>query len=319
VKIAIIGAGMAGLSCGDALVRAGHEATLFDKGRGVGGRMSTRRTETVAGQAFFDHGAQYFTARDPGFLAVVGDWESRNVAARWPDAGHDAWVGVPGMNAVIRDMAARHDVELGFLAKGLVKDDGRWHVAGESGARGPFDAVVVATPAEQAASILALHDFDMARAALQARSQPCWTAMYAFARPIALHADFLKDVGAIAWAARNNAKPGREALECWVVQANPTWSSEHLEESADAIAQALQGLLEKAVGAPLPEIVYSAAHRWRFAMSSGSGHGALWNPYIRLGVCGDWLVGARVECAWLSGQDLARKLAGVKSSAPETG
>lgn len=57
MRIAVIGAGIAGLACADELRRHDHPVTLFDKGRGPGGRMSTRRLDTPAGQASFDHGA----------------------------------------------------------------------------------------------------------------------------------------------------------------------------------------------------------------------------------------------------------------------
>jgi predicted NAD/FAD-dependent oxidoreductase len=53
------------------------------------------------------------------------------------------------------------------------------------------------------------------------------------------------------------------------------------------------------------------AHRWRYALSPGTGDGALWNPDIGLGVCGDWLLGPRVECAWLSGRMLADSCIGT--------
>ena len=108
--IAIVGAGIAGLSCADALTNMGHDVILLDKGRGPGGRMSTRRMDTPLGQVAFDHGAQYFTARDPGFCAQVDVWAEHGIVARWPQAAVDAWVGVPGMNAVIKAMAAWHDV-----------------------------------------------------------------------------------------------------------------------------------------------------------------------------------------------------------------
>ena len=61
MQFAIIGAGMAGIACADALQAAGHAVAVFDKGRGPGGRMSTRRMETPLGTVAFDHGAQYFT------------------------------------------------------------------------------------------------------------------------------------------------------------------------------------------------------------------------------------------------------------------
>ena len=301
---------MAGLSCADALRQAGHEASLFDKGRGAGGRMSTRRLQTALGEVSIDHGAQYFTARDPDFVEQTLQWQRHGVAARWPAAAPDAWVGVPGMNAVIRHMARPHRVSWGSLVTAISQSFGRWSLTCTDGTHGPFDGVIVAVPAEQAAPILSLHDFTMARLALLARSQPCWTAMFVFDRPLEGLPPIVRDCGTIAWAARNNAKPGRSDTENWVVQASAAWSTERLEAPQAEIAALLLAVLAEA-GARMPSPpVSTSAHRWRFALSAGLGSGAMWNPDLRLGICGDWLLGPRVECAWLSGRMLACKILG---------
>ena len=105
MNFAIIGAGMAGLACADFLTADEHSISLFDKGRGPGGRMSTRRLQTSRGEVTIDHGAQYFTARDPAFRRLVSTWSELGIAAPWPQVSADAWVGVPGMNAIIKQMA----------------------------------------------------------------------------------------------------------------------------------------------------------------------------------------------------------------------
>ena len=64
---AIVGAGMAGIACARTLVQAGHRVTLFEKSAGIGGRMSTRRSQFGT----FDHGAQYFTVRDARFARAL--------------------------------------------------------------------------------------------------------------------------------------------------------------------------------------------------------------------------------------------------------
>ncbi len=308
MEFAIIGAGMAGLACADALSAAGHRVALFDKGRGPGGRMSTRRLPTPLGQAAFDHGAQYFTARDADFARLVRGWGDLGIAAPWPPAGGDAWVGVPAMNAVIRHMAAAHAVTWGRLVSGMARRNRQWWLADGQGEHGPFDAVVVAVPAEQAAAILSLHDFQMARRALAARFQPCWTGMFAFDRRLDELPPVIRHRGGIAWAARNSAKPGRSGPEAWVVQASACWSGARLEAPANEVSALLLAALADAAGRALPEPVAAAAHRWRYALSSGTGEGAMWNRDAGLGVCGDWLLGPRVECAWLSGRMLARRL-----------
>lgn len=311
MDFAIIGAGIAGLACAQELGAAGHRVTLFEKGRGAGGRMSTRRLQTPLGDVSFDHGAQYFTARDPAFRRAVKKWSELGIAAPWALAGVNTWVGVPGMNAIVKSMAATETVHWGKLVTGIICRNHKWWLMSESGDTGPFDAVVLAIPAEQAATILSLHDFSMTRTALMARSQPCWTGMFVFDRYLDGLPSVIRTPGDVAWMARNSAKPGRPGPETWIVQASGTWSRARLEMGADDVAELLLGALSQATGAELPQPVTALAHRWRFALSAGTGDGALWNRDLGLGVCGDWLLGPRVESAWLSGRMLAQRCLGV--------
>lgn len=305
MTIAIIGAGMAGLSCATALAAAGRATRLFDKGRGPGGRMATRRLDTPLGEASFDHGAQYFTARDPAFQALVADWAASGLVARWPAAGEEAWVGTPAMNAPVKALAAPLEVAWGARVDRIDRDRGGWRLFGDSIPDTRFDAVVIATPAEQAAPLLAPWDPDLATLAAGTRSAPCWTLMAAFADRLPL-ADCLKYHGIIGWAARNSAKPGRHGPESWVVQASALWSTNHLEEPAESIVAPLLAALSEAAGRVPPEILVASAHRWRFAKSGVTPRGALLNADLRLGACGDWLEGPRVESAHLSGVRLAK-------------
>ena len=310
MRIAIVGAGMAGMSCGQRLSRLGHEVRLFDKGRGPGGRMATRRMEDGGTTLHFDHGAQYFTARDPRFVEQVAHWEASGVAARWAAAGDDAWVGTPAMNAPLKAMAGELGVQFRTRIEQLVRDGEGWQIDGEGAPDARFDAVLVAVPAEQAGPLLQPHAPAMARLADQTASDPCWTLMAGFEAPLALVQDTLRQRGPIGWAARNNAKPGRANEECWVIQASPEWSRAHLEEDAETVAAALLAELAEANGGPLPRQLGATAHRWRFARSGTAGEEALWDAEQRIGVCGDWLIGPRVEAAYISGLLLAEAVGG---------
>ena len=310
MQIAIVGAGMAGLSCATRLAALGHEIALFDKGRGPGGRMATRRVEADGTMLRFDHGAQYFTARDPRFVEQVARWEREGVVARWDAAGEDAWVGTPAMNAPIKAMAGRHDVQFGTRIEQLLRDGDGWQLDGEGAPDRRFDAVVVALPAEQAGPLLQQHASAMGDLADTTSSAPCWTIMAAFEQRLPSEQDTIRHHGAIGWAARNNAKPGRGSAECWVVQASPDWSRTHLEDEATAVETALLDQLADAIGAPLPPRLAISAHRWRFARSGAAGKEALWDAQQRIGVCGDWLIGPRVEAAYLSGRILAETVGG---------
>ncbi|MFM7027289.1 MAG: NAD(P)/FAD-dependent oxidoreductase [Chakrabartia sp.] len=311
-SIAIIGAGISGLSCASALLAQGHRLTLFDKGRGPGGRMSTRRFETPLGETLADHGAQYFTARDPAFLEEVLRWESAGIATRWPDVSADAWVGLPTMNNIVRHLAQGFDVHWNSRIDGLSRTETGWSVTGVDDDQAEYHAVVLAIPSEQAVTFLAHHDFDMVRKAMLARFQPCWTAIYAFEGILPMALPFLRDRGPIGWAVRELAKPGRSGMERWVVQANASWSAEHLNMPADDVADQLFLALQSELGETLPVPIARSTHRWRFAMSSGLDAGSLWNPSLGLGVCGDWMLGPRIESGWLSGHHLARSIAAAR-------
>lgn len=311
---AIIGAGIAGLSCASALTAAGYQVTLFDKGRGPGGRMASRRFETPHGEAIADHGAQYFTVRDPQFAAQVSCWAQDGLVVPWPEISDDAWVGVPTMNAIIRHMARPFDVRWSSRVEAIHRTPSGWQLQG-SGTNQNFMAVALAIPSEQALTFLAQHDFDMARSAMLARFQPCWTGLFAFDRPLATHRSVIRDEGAIGWASREGAKPGRSGIECWVVQATASWSAAHLEEDEHQIAPALLDALSASLGLSDLQPIAHSTHRWRYAMSSGLGKPALWNAQHALGVCGDWLLGPRIECGWLSGQALAQAMVNTSISA----
>lgn len=308
MRIAIVGAGMAGLACAERLAAAGRDVALFDKGRAAGGRMSTRRLATPEGEAAFDHGAQYMTARDPAFRARLERWRDAGLVARWPAAGQDAWVGTPGMNAPVRAMAAALGVRWEARVERLSRGAQGWHLGGEGIDEGPFGAVVVAVPAEQAVELLGACDRDMAGRAAATPSDPCWTVMAAFAERLPIE-DVIRDAGPIGWAARNSAKPGRSGPESWVIQAGPAWSRANLERGRDEVARDLASIFATSCTTSR-EIapITLAAHRWRYARSGAAGDGLLWDPMARLGACGDWLLGPRVECAWLSGDRLAEAI-----------
>lgn len=307
MAIAIIGAGMAGLTCASQLAKGGKDVVLFDKGRGPGGRMATRRAEVDGETLHFDHGAQYFTVRDGRFAAQVEAWDAAGVVARWPAAGAGAYVGTPGMNAPIRAMAETHDTRFGVRIENLARVENGWQLDGEGVPDKVFEAVIVAVPAEQVGALAAPHTPQLAAMASKAISDPCWTVMVAFCGKLDAP-DTLRKAGAIGWAARNSAKPGRSGEECWVIQGSPDWSRAHLEEDAADVTALLLDAFAATLGTDLPPLRHAAAHRWRYAMSGGAGEGAWWDTGQRIGACGDWLLGPRIECAFLSGYALAEKV-----------
>jgi renalase len=313
-EILIIGAGMAGLSCAVHLSGAGLAPGLIDKGRGPGGRMAARRA-TIEGQTVsFDHGAQYFTARDPAFHAAVNAWEAAGAAARWPAAGAEAFVGTPGMNGPLKAMAESLEVRWGVRALSLTRVGALWRIAtdvGEVTAR----IVLVALPAEQAHALLADVAGDLAAIPAGVHSAPCWAVLAAFGAPLPLSEDVLRSGRAVSWAARNSAKPGRAGAECWVIHASQERSRELLDCSKDEVAALLLDDFREAAGLKaLPPTQHLDAHRWLYALPEvAEGGAARFDAAARLGLAGDYLHSPRVEGAWLSGRALAQAV--VRESA----
>ena len=342
-NIAVIGAGMAGIACARTLLQAGHRVTLFEKSRGLGGRMATRSSPFGT----FDHGAQYFTVRDTRFeralQTVAGlckpwsanavrvlDAQGRIAAAGLP-APEAHWVPTPGMNALAQrwgqPLQQLGQIELETRVRHLDRDalhPHQWelHTAGEGATQHVycgFDAVLLAIPAEQARLLLnttALAD-GLSQQIDRVQMAPCWTLMLAF--PQAMQPG-LSALGPqwnaarsthhrIAWLARESSKPGRGAVERWTVQASAAWSQEHLEDDAERVQAKLRKAFSEITGIRA-EPAYVDSRRWRFAQTTEPlGHSHLWDGATGLGVCGDWCLGHRVENAFVSGLELALSVA----------
>lgn len=316
-RVAIVGAGIAGLRLGRRLRGAGHSVTLFDKARGPSGRMATRRLEFGR----FDHGAQYFTARTPAFATQVEDWVARGVAERWTpriallERGKTEaeanppvrYVGTPSMSAVARDLADGLALETGVRIAAVKRAGAHWLlVTDDDHPIDGFDAFVSAVPAPQAVPFLACSPFLQGLARATA-FRACHAAMIEFEAPlpVAFDAAFVRR-SPLGWIAHQASKPGREASNGWVLHSTPEWSEGHLDLAAERVGEALCAALGEAIGRPLPPRRGTAVHRWLFArVDERLASDSIWDATQRVGVCGDWLEGERVEDAYRSGDRLA--------------
>jgi renalase len=316
-SVAIVGAGLAGLACAKTLAAHGIPARLFDKGRAPGGRLATRRVEAEGRSFTFDHGAQYLIAHGTLFRATLDALGAKP----WLDG--EKRVGVPRMSAIPRALAEGLDVTLEREVVEIDGAPGAWmlrHAAprrpGDAPGRnlaesGPFEAVVVAAPAPQAAALLARPAPHLAQVVELVRMAPCWTLMAAFPQRLDLPDRTRPEAGEIASAVRDSSKPGRDAeSECWVVQASPDWSREHLELPEPAAREALLAAFARMAGQALPAPIFAGAHRWRFALvEKPLGAPCLWDPARGIGAAGDWCIAARAEAAAESGMALAAVMA----------
>jgi predicted NAD/FAD-dependent oxidoreductase len=319
--VAVVGAGISGLICARTLADRGLRVRVFEKARGAGGRMSTRR----AGAWRFDHGAQYFTVRDPGFRAWAAAWRRDGLVAPWTgriavlDDGVKATkagdterlVAVPGMSALCRHLARDLDVRYETRVDVLERTADRWRLRLSDGLDlGDFDAVVVSAPAPQAAAMLGDAAPELAARAAAVTMSPCWAAMAAFSEPLRLDFDgAFVHRSPLAWVARNASKPGRPEGETWVLHGSPEWSCRHLELAPEVVAERLLEAFFKAAGGLGSKPTHLQAHRWRHALPEAPlTEPCLFDAGLRLAACGDWCGGPRVEGAYLSGCAAAGRL-----------
>lgn len=341
--IAIVGAGMAAITCARTLVQAGHRVTVLDKSQAVGGRMATRNSPFGT----FDLGAQYFTVRDARFaLALqttpglcrpwsantvrVLDAHGRVAAAALP-AREPHWVPKPGMNALVRAWAQplvdAGKVELQTKVTAIEPDSlnkAQWQLrtegeADSSRVYGGFDAVVLAIPHAQAQQLLRSTPQGalLAQQTSDVTVAPCWTLMLAFPQAVQPGLTTLGPQWSaarsthhrIAWLARESSKPGRGVVERWTVQASAAWSQEHLQDDADRVQAKLIKAFAEVTGIRA-QPAHAEVHRWMYAKTEKPlGQTHAWDAKASLGVCGDWCIGHRVEDAFVSGLELALSMA----------
>lgn len=320
-RVAVLGAGMAGMVCARTLSDHGFPVTVFDKGRGPGGRMSTRlvKPDTDEFRAF-DHGAQFFVARDPTFRRFVSSWAQDGVVALWSgrngswkdgqitlrDRPTERFVGTPSMSSVVSHLARGLDVRFDARVVRAAQEKNIWtvQVDGEAALKGPFDVVLHGVPAPQL-SELATSEL-LLRPAKEARYRPTWSLLVSTSDDTDW--DTLKvEHEAVAWIACNHRKPGRTGGASYVLQSTAAWSTTHLEHEHEHVVAHLLPIFEQITGLG----GQAHAHRWRYSLvDMPAGEPCFWDPECREGACGDWAIGARVEDAFLSGVALAGRVMG---------
>ncbi|MFN7094048.1 MAG: NAD(P)/FAD-dependent oxidoreductase, partial [Burkholderiales bacterium] len=236
-KIAIIGAGLAGLTTASKL-NDYASVTIFEKARGVGGRMATRRAEPF----IFDHGAQFFKAKTDRFrafiaplidLGIIQRWDARfvefdrqkKISQRIWDQHYPHYVAVPGMNALAKYLATKLEVRLTTRVAQIIKNDRNWDLFDDQGKHiDSFDWVISTTPAQQAIDLLP-ESFKFYSTMQNIQMLGCFALMLGFTHPLDLDFDeaLVKNAD-ISCISVNSSKPGRNGLFSVVVHSTNKWA-----------------------------------------------------------------------------------------------
>ena len=321
-RIAIIGAGLSGVSLAHLLGEKAH-ITLFEKSRRPGGRLATRDAPPY----HFDHGAQYFTARSDAFCRFIQPLIEQGMVAPWlvrytrfmadqaPSCDDQVrYVGVPDMNTLVRYYAQNMPVMCNTRIINIQRKGACWQIEDDKGeVSGGFDWVVLALPAPQAKALLPTQFCD-AHLLQSIDMQPCFALMLGFAAPLdfAFDAAHVHD-GDIRWLAVNSTKPQRNSTFTLVVHSSPEYAEAALTQPQSEIIAHLRAQTSTLIKADAELAAYQKLHRWMYANNTpltdikdhqGARKPCLYDAVQKLAVIGDWCLGGRVENAFLSAYHL---------------
>ena len=310
MHVVVIGAGLAGLSAACEVLALGHSVTVLDKGRGVGGRLATRRI----GDAVFDHGAQFFTVRSPEFREAVDQWLRDGVVFEWckgfdtqPD-GHPRYAGRGGMTSVAKHLAQAITVETSALVFAVRRTDTGWEVVIDDGRVVAADAIICTAPIPQSYSLLIGADIELPRELLACDYDRTLAVLAVLDRPSAVPAPGAVQRGHELFSMIvDNQKKGVSPVPAITAHANAAWSLAHWDDDHDTAHRVLLDELAPLFGDA--RVITSQFKRWRFATPLSP-----WpEPFLAVSdgsivLAGDAFAGPRIEGAWLSGRAAARAL-----------
>ena len=309
--VIIIGSGLSGITAARILHQQGRDCLVLDKGRRIGGRCSTKRKDGMT----FNHGAQFFTAKDHSFQALVQEAKTQNAIASWSFGHHsESFIGAPTMRDFISYLAKDIRVEQDVKITHIIREDSLYHLQDEAGLSYYARHIICTIPAPQAASLIEVAAPSLVPTALSAIYDPCWTVMLALKDTASGDGFPLRDHGDIGWAnyepLRLGDTPQTPYGPAMTIQASPQASHHMLSWQAEDVIATMTDKLEQVTKTKL-EVQFSLAHRWLYARVATPAKADL--PFANddqsFVLAGDYFSAARLEAAYLSGKRAAHALA----------
>ena len=321
-EVAVIGAGLSALVAAREFHRAGRDAHLFEKSRGLGGRMATRRLS----EARFDHGCQFFTVRSESFAREVARWEQQNLVAPWfnrmdeqgqaslnPDCENTRYRVAEGMTALPKALGEGLPIHRQHTVSEVRWTGGHWHLAfAENEPTVTARALLSTAPVPQTLALLDGCGDDTVTQALEplreVRYAPCFALMVLLDRqPVIGPSGFFapREDPVVATLADNAAKGVSPRIGAISILSTDTFAAAHFDQDPDEVtAKLLAAAKPWLTGC---EVLESSLRRWKYARPVESFSEPGWLlPSHRLAVAGDAFGGPpRLEQAFLSGRWVA--------------
>lgn len=320
----IIGGGIAGLMAGQQLVQSGKDAIILDKGRGIGGRLATRRVAGPDNATIrFDYGAQYFTARNHEFLKLVDYWNKNNIITTWSNSfpkfsggqteNKKNYIGTTGIREIAKSLAANLNTQTGIRVNSIDFQNGNWLVGTESDKEYRGQTLVMTPPVPQSLSLLETVDYKFPSDEISKLKQlyyhPCFALLVVLngASRIPEAGGIVGNDETIRWMADNHKKGISPAGTGVTIHATASFTKDNFECAPESVAEKLLHAASNWLGA---SVVSWQLHRWRYSQPANPMNDACFQltapaPLI---LAGDIFTRGRVESAALSGLFAAERL-----------
>ena len=322
VKIAIIGAGISGVVLAQNLQKH-FEIEVFEKSRGCGGRMSTRHAEDFS----FDHGVQFFTAKNAEFRNFLNPFFKDKTVRFWTgkeatfkDKGfflnsvdaQDRIISSPKMNSLCKKIAQNSSIKFGVEVLPIKKDGEKsWRLKDIKGNDlGVFDFVISTAPPIQTENLFGdnLPKINQLQKSLM---KPCFALMLGLNSKWEQDWNFAKiENNPIKKIFVNSSKSERNSdVTSLVIHAQEDWSESYLENDLDLVKNLLVKNLEKFIKIIPSEIAYLSLHRWRYALIDKAQKSEIFfDKNLNIAATSDWVCGSKIENVWLAAGELSQKI-----------
>lgn len=317
--VVVVGAGIAGLSCGQALRHAGHQVIWLEKSRGVGGRMATRR---LGQGAWADHGLRHWPLAEPSLQPLTQELIAAGHLLPWSAQGF-VWTGTlvaqpgvvycaeGGVNAIAKYLATEANIQRQQRVIALEQAQTGWQLTTVDAKQDihPIraDAVVLAIPAPQARALLKPLDTDTATALTSVDYAPCLSLMATYkALPHGPNLDpqqgwhITADHPTIAWISLDSSKRQHcSGPQTIVIQSQTDFAAQYLQQldsaqphEHDRLRHSTITKLFTAAAKIVPGLENAQTQqlqRWRYSTVNTPYTGPFFaTPWPTLIGCGDW-------------------------------
>ena len=318
IDFCVLGSGIAGSTIANLLSKK-YSVHVFDKARGPGGRSSNKRFKN---NLSFDHGVQYISPKSKPFIKYVHKLYKNKILKSWDENHLDftfekkpfstKYIGRKANNDLVKYNLK--NIKQSF-ASPIEKIDFKkyfWEITLKNKSKYQFKSLIITCPFPQLKK-LAKNYLDKNILKLKVQMQPNITVMLALKNQKTLPISSIKfNDDILAWAANENSKKRfKSSINLWTLQATLKWSKKTINKYKNdkSIMSQLIARFIKLTGFKKNKIIFKRIHGWKYSYNyEKTPYLSIWNKKINLGVCGDWFNGPKVENAWLSANDLSKKI-----------